>query len=97
MFKSSRCRLFGWKLHHVDQQRLENHAGPELALHYLPVCLYLYFPEATWIENRHLGAGVAKLKPTSLWGWNRYAVKDGVNGRAGCVRKTGPKASGEVK
>ena len=66
MFKNSRCRLFGWELHPVDQQRLENSTGLELALQYMQICLYIRFPGATWIENDDLGAGVAKLKPAYI-------------------------------
>ena len=66
MFKNSRCRLFGWELYSVDQQRFENNTTLELVLQHMPVCLYVRFPGATWIENEKLGAGIAQIKPTYI-------------------------------
>ena len=63
LFRNSRCRLFGWKLHPVDQERLDNHTTREFVLQHMPICLYLRFPDATWVENEKLGAGIAEIKP----------------------------------
>lgn len=36
-FKNNRCRLFGWKLHPVDEEAYANWNEPAMALQYLPV------------------------------------------------------------
>ena len=82
MFKNSRCTLFGWELHPVDQQRFENHTTQEFMLQHMPVCLYLKFHGATWVENASLGAGIAQLKPTYVvWaldkGWTQKIERHG--------------------
>ena len=64
LFKNSRCVLRGWELHPVDQQRFENNTTQELVLQHMPICLYVHFPTATWVENEKLGKGVAKINPT---------------------------------
>ena len=58
MFKNSRCRLYGWELHPVDEERFRNNTALEFVLQYMPECLYLQFPEATWIEIPELGPGI---------------------------------------
>ena len=63
LFKNSRCRLFGWELHPVDQQRFDNNTTLEFVLQHMPVCLYVQFPGATWVEHEELGAGIAEIKP----------------------------------
>ena len=63
MFKNSRCRLFGWTLHPADQARYEECTSAQLVLQYMPQCLYLRWPGATWIEEDALGPGIAKVEP----------------------------------
>ena len=82
MYKNSRCVLFGWELHPVDQQRFENNTTLQLVLQHMPVCLYVRFPGATWVENEKLGAGIAKIKPTYIvWaldkGWTQKIERHG--------------------
>ena len=64
LFKNSRCRLFGWELHPVDQQRFEDNTALEFVLQHMPRCLYVSFPGAPWVENEKLGAGIARINPT---------------------------------
>ena len=66
IYKNSRCELYGWVLHPVDQQRFENCCTLELVLQHMLVCLYVRFPKAAWVENDQLGPGIAKLMPTNV-------------------------------
>ncbi len=48
----------------------------------MPVCLYLRFPGATWVENEKIVAGIAKIKPTYIvWaldkGWTQKIERHG--------------------
>ena len=36
-FKNNRCRLFGWELHHVDENDYAKCTAQEMVLQYLPV------------------------------------------------------------
>ena len=36
-FKNNRCRLFGWKLHDVDEKAYERCTAQEMVCQYLPV------------------------------------------------------------
>ena len=82
LFKNSRCRLHGWTLHPVDQERFENNSTQQFVLQHMPLCLYLRFPDAEWIENKELGPGIAKIKPTYVvWaldkGWTQKIERHG--------------------
>ena len=66
LFKTSRCTLFGWELHAVDQQRFEHNSTLQFVLQHMPVCLYVRIFRATWVENEKLGAGLAQIKPTYI-------------------------------
>ena len=48
----------------------------------MPICLYLKFPGATWVENESLGAGILEIKPTYVvWaldkGWTQKIERHG--------------------
>ena len=82
LFKNSRCRLFGWKLHPVDQERFENNTTLQFVLQHMPLFLYIRFPGADWVENEKLGPGIAKIKPTYVrWaldkGWTQTIERHG--------------------
>ena len=76
-FKNNRCRLFGWELHHLDEKQYSINTNQEMVLQYLPVCLYVKFPGATWVEHEDLGPGVGKILPQyNVWALdNQWNVK----------------------
>ena len=48
----------------------------------MPVCLYVKFADAKWVENEKLGPGIAKIKPTYVvWaldkGWTQQIERHG--------------------
>lgn len=76
-FKNTRCRFFGWELHHQDERRYAEWDSQEMVLQYLPVCLYVKFPTATWIEDEELGPGIGRLIPKyNVWALDKqWTVK----------------------
>ena len=76
-FKNNRCRLWGWQLHHVDEREYAKCTMQEMVLQYMPLCLLVKFPNATWIEDENLGPGIGKLFPKyNVWGLDKdWSVK----------------------
>ena len=73
LFKNSRCKLYGWQLHPVDQERLRNHTEQEMVLQHMPEKLFVEMPEATWTEYEQLGPGVIAIEPDVVtWALDKH-------------------------
>ena len=51
ILKHSPCTVLGWELHPADAATAP---GAERFLNYVPRCIYLKFPEATWTVGARL-------------------------------------------
>jgi len=71
----------GWALHADDQA--SNHTGARV-LQYLPTCIYIQFPHATWRFHDNLGIGVYPINPIKYkWVFNKKT-------EAFCIRRGFP-------
>ena len=69
LYRGRRCRLLGWAPHPED---VRTEVDGEWVSTKLPLCLYLYFPGATWKLHDDLEEGVYPLVPASrTWKVNK--------------------------
>ena len=60
ILKHSPCTVIGWDLHPASRLRQD---GAERLLEYMPLCIYIKFPDTTWVVDKRLGPGVWPLFP----------------------------------
>ena len=72
ILKTTPCTVIGWILHPADAQ---SNGMSEKWLNYMPLCIYLKFPGATWTVDPRLGPGVWPLFPVyRTWELNKTQI-----------------------
>ena len=62
LFKNTRVKLFGCRLHPADEVHLQSWTESEMILQHTPEKVFVQVPNATWVVCPKLGPGIIDLK-----------------------------------